>query len=161
VVTGVVFMQFYYILFDATGLSLVGTYPGLILAHLFFCIPYAVASIGSVITPELENIENAARIAGASERRVFQRVTLPALMPGVFSGFFYAFILSFGDVPVSVFLARPATQPLPVEIFQTLQFDFDPAVLSISTVVVAFSVVLILLLRRLAGVDLVLAGAQK
>jgi putative spermidine/putrescine transport system permease protein len=162
VVTGVVFLQFYYILFDATGLQLLGSYPGLILAHLFFCLPYTVAAIGSVITPRLENIENAARVAGASESRVFRRVTLPAIMPGVFSGLFFSFILSFGDVPVTVFLSTGSKQPLSVEIFQTLQFDYDPAVLSVSTLVVIFSVALITIMRWVAGIDLILrAGANK
>jgi len=161
VVTGIVFLQFYYLLFDAWRLPLMGTYPGFVLAHLFFCIPYAAGAVGSVITDDLRRIENAGRIAGATEWRVFLRLTLPALKPGVFSGFFYAFIVSFGDVPVSVFLSTGGAVPLPVEIFQTLQFDFDPAVLSISSIVVVLSAVFIVLVQRLVGLDLILPGARR
>lgn len=158
VVIGVVFLQFYYTVYDATGVQLLSTYSGLILAHVFFCIPYTVATVGSVITTALENIENAARVCGATEVHVFRRVTLLALMPGVFSGLFYAFIMSFGDIPVSIFLAGAQVQPLTLQIFETLQFDFDPAVLAVSTLVIGFSVGLILAVRHLLGIDLILRG---
>jgi putative spermidine/putrescine transport system permease protein len=161
VVTGIVFLQFYYLLFDAMGIKILGSYAGFVLAHLFFCIPYSVGAVGSIITRDLETVENAARVAGAAEWRVFRRVTLPALKPGLFSGFFYAFVVSFGDVPVSVFLSTGGTMPLPVEIFQTLQFDFDPAVLSISTVVVVASVLFVLFMQRVVGLDIVLPGAKR
>ena len=161
VVTGIVFLQFYYVLYDAWRVPLIGSYAGYVLAHLFFCIPYSAGAVGSVITDDLRRIENAARIAGATEWRVFRRITLAALKPGLFSGFFYAFIVSFGDVPVSVFLATGGAVPLPVEIFQTLQFDFDPAVLAISSIVVVFSAAFIVFVQRGVGLDLVLPGARR
>lgn len=161
VVTGIVFLQFYHLLADSSGIDLLGSIWGFIVAHTFFCIPYAVGSVGSVITDDLERSENAARIAGATEWRVLRRITLPALKPGLFSGFFFAFITSFGDVPVSVFLADSGTIPLPVEIFQTLQFDYDPTVLSISTLVVLISTAFVILMQRLVGLDIVLPGSRK
>jgi putative spermidine/putrescine transport system permease protein len=161
VVSGIVFLQFYYLLFDNLGIKLLGSFWGYVLAHTFFCIPYAVGAVGSVITRDLDRIENAARIAGATEVRVLTRITLPALKPGLFAGFFFAFIVSFGDVPVSVFLATGAPVPLPVEIFQTLQFDFDPRVLAISTIVVVLSSGFIVGMQRLVGLDLVLPGASR
>lgn len=161
VVTGIVFLQFYYVLLDTFGLKLLGGFAGFTLAHTFFCIPYAVGAVGSVITPDLARIENAARIAGATEWRVLRRITLPALKPGLFAGFFFAFIASFGDVPVSVFLATGSPVPLPVEIFQTLQFDFDPRVLAISTIVVVLSAGFIIAMQRIVGLDLVLPGARR
>lgn len=161
VVTGIVFLQFYYLLFDAWKVPLLGSYSGFVLAHLFFCIPYAAGAVGSVVTDDLRRIENAGRIAGATEWRVFRKLTLPALKPGLFSGFFYAFIVSFGDVPVSVFLSTGGAVPLPVEIFQTLQFDFDPAVLSISSIVVVLSALFIVFMQRVVGLDLILPGAKR
>ena len=90
---------------------------------------------------------------------MLRRITLPALKPGLFAGFFFGFIVSFGDVPVSVFLATGAPVPLPVEIFQTLQFDFDPRVLAISTIVVVLSSAFVIAMQRLVGLDLVLPGS--
>lgn len=161
VVTGIVFLQFYYLLLDTFGIALLGGFWGYVIAHTSFCIPYAVGAVGSVITRDLDRIENAARIAGATERRVLRRITLPALKPGMFAGFFFAFIVSFGDVPVSVFLATGSPSPLPVEIFQTLQFDFDPRVLAISAIVVVLSSVFIVGVQRFVGLDLVLPGSQQ
>ncbi len=161
VVTGIVFLQFYHILADTSGIDLIGTTWGLLVAHTFFCIPYSVGAVGSVITHDLEKAENAARIAGATEWRVLWRITIPALKPGLFSGFFFAFITSFGDVPVSVFLAGSGTTPLPVEIFQTLQFDYDPTVLSISTLVVLISTAFVIAMQRVAGLDIVLPGSRR
>ncbi|UZF94999.1 ABC transporter permease [Bosea sp. NBC_00550] len=160
VVTGVVFLQFYNILAEAMGLDLVGRFWGLVIAHLFFCVPYAVGAIGSVITADLDRNENAARIAGATEWRVLRRITVPALKPGLFSGFFFAFIVSFGDVPVSVFLVSGGTAPLPVEIFQTLQFDYDPTVLAISTIVLLLSAGFVVAMRKLTGLDIVMPGSS-
>ncbi|KPF70837.1 hypothetical protein IP69_08845 [Bosea sp. AAP35] len=68
--TGIVFLQFYNILADSLGLDLVGRFWGLILAHIFFCTPYAIGAVGSVITTDLDRNENAARIAGTTEWRV-------------------------------------------------------------------------------------------
>lgn len=67
----------------------------------------------------------------------------------------------FGDVPVSVFLSTGGAVPLPVEIFQTLQFDFDPAVLSISSIVVVLSAVFIVFVQRVIGLDIILPGARR
>ncbi len=161
VVSGIVFLQFYYLLLDNFGIKLLGSFWAYVIAHTFFCIPYAVGAVGSVMTRDLERTENAARIAGATEPRVLRRITLPALKPGLFAGFFFAFIVSFGDVPVSVFLATGAPVPLPVEIFQTLQFDFDPRVLAISTIVVILSSAFIVGMQRLIGLDLVLPGSAR
>src|SRR5919206_473292 len=65
VVTGIVFLQFYYLLFDTWRVPLIGSYAGFVLAHVFFCIPYAAGAVGSVVTDDLRRIENAGRIAGA------------------------------------------------------------------------------------------------
>jgi putative spermidine/putrescine transport system permease protein len=100
-------------------------------------------------------LEEAAATLGATRWSILLRVTLPQIKPGLFAAFFYAFIISFGDVPVAVFLVDQETMTLPVEIFQTLQFDFEPTVLAISTLVVLFSMLLIVAVQRLAGLNLV------
>jgi putative spermidine/putrescine transport system permease protein len=161
VVTGVAFLQFYNQMAGATGVDLLGGGAGLVIAHVFVTIPYSVGSVGAVVGRTSPRLEEAARTLGAGEWSVFRRVLLPAIRPGLFAGFFYAFIVSFGDVPVSVFLASGGAVTLPVEIFQTLQFDFDPAVLALSTLVVALSTLLIMAMQRLVGIDLVLPAARR
>ena len=156
VVTGVVFLQFYYRLADVTSVNLAGRLPGLIVAHVFVTIPYVVGTVASVLLRMNERLEEAAATLGASPWSTFRRVTLPVIRPGIVAGGLYAFIISFGDVPVAVFLAGPGVTTLPVEIFQSLQFDFTPAILAVSTVMVLFSVALIAVMQRVVGLDMVL-----
>ncbi len=161
VVTGVVFLQFYNQLAILSGIDLLGSLAGLIIPYVLVTIPYAVGTVGAVLVRANPRLEEAARTLGASEWSVFLRVLLPLIKPGLFAGFFYAFIVAFGDVPVAVFLAAGGSLTLPVEIFQTLQFDFDPAVLALSTLVVIFSALLIVAVQRLTGFDLVLPSSVR
>jgi putative spermidine/putrescine transport system permease protein len=99
------------------------------------------------------NLEEAAISLGATWWRTFRRVTFPVIPPGVWSGAFYAFIISFGVVPVSMLLAGEHTAPFPVAMFNAMQFDFNPAILAISSLVLAGSCLIIWLLQRVLGVD--------
>lgn len=162
VVTAVAFLQAYNQLAAAAGLDLLGTIPGLIAAHLFLTLPYGVASVAVVLGRLGPRWEEAAQSLGATPWSCFRRVTLPAIKPGLFAGFFYAFIVSFGDVPVALFVTGGSRfVSMPVEIFQTLQFDFDPAILALSTIVVALSAVLIVFVQRIVGVDLILPSNRR
>lgn len=161
VVTGVVFLQFYYQLTDVIGVNLAGTLWGLIIAHVFVTVPYSVGAVSSVLARVDTQLEEAAESLGAAAWSRFWRVTFPLIRPGIFAGILYAFIISFGDVPVAVFLAGPESVTFPVEIFQSLQFDFNPAVLAISALVVIFSLALILVMQRVVGLDIVLRTGQR
>ena len=161
VVTGVVFLQFYVRLSDLIGANLAGTIWGLIIAHVFVGIPYSVGAVGAVLTRLNPRLEEAAESLGASPWSTFWRITFPLLRPGVFAGVLYAFIISFGDVPIAVFLSGPETTTLPVEIFQALQFDFDPAILALSALVVLFSLGLIVVVQRWVGLDIVVRTGQR
>jgi putative spermidine/putrescine transport system permease protein len=156
VVTGVVFLQAYYRLVDVVGVNLAGSLSGMILAHVFVTIPYTVGAVSSVIVRMSPRLDEAAASLGASAWSTFRRVSFPLIRPGIFAGVLYAFIISFGDVPIAVFLAGSNTVTLPVEIFQSLQFDFNPAVLALSTLVVIFSLALIIVMQRVVGLDIVL-----
>jgi putative spermidine/putrescine transport system permease protein len=155
VVTGVVFLQFYYRLADLVGVNAAGSLPGLIGAHVFVTIPYSVGTVAAVLARFDRGLEEAADSLGATPWSTFWQVTFPLIRPGIFAGTLYAFIVSFGDVPVAIFLSGSSRATLPVEIFQSLQFDFDPSVLAMSTVVVVLSVLLVVVMQRAAGLDIV------
>jgi putative spermidine/putrescine transport system permease protein len=155
VVTGVVFLQFYYGYQALTGLQLAATLPGLILAYVFVGTPYTVNTVGAVLERLSPRLDEAAAILGANRWTTFWRVTFPLIRPGLIAGMLYAFVVAFGDVPLSIFLSSSEYSTLPVEIFQTLQFDFRPTVLSISTIIALMSVVSLWLIQRLVGLDLV------
>lgn len=161
VVTGVVFLQFYNQLFRAIGLDFLGTFVGLVMAFVFVTIPYGVGTISAVLARISPEFEEAAQSLGASGWTTFRRVTFPLMRPGIFAGLSYAFIISFGDVPIALFLVGSDYVTLPVEIFQDMQFDFDPSLFAVSTLVVIFSVALIVGTQRLTGLDLVLPAAKR
>ncbi len=155
VVTGAAFLQFYYELAAWTGVNLLEGLGGLIVAHTFVAIPYSVAAIAAVLARFDPALEEAAESLGAGPWSTFWRVTFPNIRPGIVAGFFYAFIVSFSDVPIAVFIVQAKNTTIPVQLFLDMQFDFTPAMLAASTLVAAGSLALILGVQRLFGFDLV------
>lgn len=156
VVTGVAFLQVYYLASDLIGVNLAGTFAGLALAHIFLSTPYVIGTVGAVLQRFNLRLEEAALSLGASRWTTFRRVTLPVIMPGVYAGALYAFVVSFGDIPVSLFLASPRYTTFPVEIFHSMEFDFNPAVLAMSTLIILFSFGILWLIQRIVGLDVLL-----
>jgi putative spermidine/putrescine transport system permease protein len=162
VVTGIAFLQTYYLLGAATGLQLRASYPGLVLGHVFLATPYAIGAVAAVLARFNLRLEEAAACLGAGPWRVFRRVTLPSILPGVYGGALYAFIISFGEVPVALFLGGPRRTTFPVEMFASMQFDFSPALLAVSTVMLLVSFAALLIVQRLIGFDTVVrAGPSR
>lgn len=161
VVTGAVFLEFYFRLAAMLGIELLYTFSGLVIAHLFIAIPYSVGAICAVLVRLDPFLEEAALSLGATRWSAFRRVVLPAIRPGVVISVFYAFIVSFGDVPVSLFLVNNEISTFPVRLFYDMQFDFHPTILSVSSLVLGLSFVLVLGVQRLAGMSLVNASQGK
>ncbi len=155
VVSGAAFLQFYYELAAWTDVNLLHGLGGLIVAHTFVSIPYVVASTGAVLVRVDPALEEAAESLGASPWATFWRVVFPAVRPGVAAGFFYAFIVSFSDVPIAVFLVQAQNTTIPVMLFLDMQFDFTPAMLAASSLVALGSLGLMIGVQRLFGFNLV------
>lgn len=153
VVIGVSFLKLYYLIGDVTGLFLVGSLPGLILAHSFLATPYVIGSVSAVLQRFNGRLEEAALSLGASRRRTFTRVTLPVIMPGIYAGAMYGFLVSFGDVPVALFLGAGGAQPFAAKIFHLMEFDFDPSLLAISTLIIIGSLAAVYLLQKAVGLE--------
>ena len=79
---------------------------------------------------------------------MLRRVTLPIILPGIYGGALYAFIISFGEVPVALFLGGPGRTTFPVEMFASMQFDFSPALLAVSTAMLFVSFAVLILIQR-------------
>ncbi len=153
VVIGVSFLKLYYLIGDVTGVYLVGSLPGLVLAHSFLATPYVIGSVSAVLQRFNGRLEEAALSLGASRWRAFTRVTLPVIMPSVYAGAMYAFLVSFGDVPVALFLGAGGSQPFAAKIFHLMEFDFDPTLLAISTLIIFGSLGAVYLLQRAVGLE--------
>lgn len=153
VVTGVAFLRLYYVAGDATGLFLNATFVGLYLGHLFVATPYVIGTVVSVLQRFNMRLEEAALSMGASRWSTFRRITLPTIMPGVHAGALYAFMVSFSDVPIAMFLTAPGFVTYPVELFFGIETDFNPSVLASASLVIVFSMVALLLVQRVIGLD--------
>lgn len=156
IVIGVAFLQSFYFVADVTGININGTFLALALGHMFVCTPYVIGSVGAVLHRFNLSLEEAALSLGASRWTTFRRVTLPIIMPGIYTGGLFGFMVSFGDIPISLFLASPKYMTLPLEIYHSMEFDFDPAVLPISTMVVIGSGLILWVIQRVVGLDVLL-----
>jgi putative spermidine/putrescine transport system permease protein len=156
VVVGVSFLQLYYLLGERINLPLVGSFWGLAIAHLFIATPYVVGSVVAILNRFNLRLEEAALILGASRWSTFRRVTMPVIMPGVFAGATYAFMVSFADLPVSLFLAGQGFVTFPVAIFQSLDYDFSPAMLALSTLIIVASFAAMIVVQRSIGLTTLL-----
>lgn len=156
VVSGIAFLQMYYLFGDATGFYAQGTFLGLAIGHIFIAIPYVVGPVTAILQRFDHRLEEAALSLGASPWRTFRRVTLPVIMPGVYAGGLYAFMVSFGDVPLSIFLTAPGYVTYPVELFFALENDFNPAILASGTLVILFCLAIMIVVQRVVGLDTLL-----
>lgn len=136
-----------------TRIGLAGTFLGLLLAHILISIPYVVRLVLTGLSSFDYTLERAAYILGAKPANVFWDITLPILKPAIMSGMIFAFLTSFDNVTISLFLISPSTTTLPMAIFSYMQETLDPLVASISSVVILLSLVFILILERVYGLD--------
>ncbi len=132
-------------------LGLRSSFLSLWLAHVLVCIPYVMRMVLVSLARLDPNIERAARIAGAGPWRVFFRITLRLLMPGVAGGTCFAFIMSFDNLVVSMFLNSPRSKTLPVEIHGYLEYADDPLLAAVSSAVILGIVLLLLVMERTVG----------
>lgn len=160
VVTGVAFLQLYYIVADSTGWLGAGTWTGLLIAHVFIALPFVVGSVVAVVQRFNTSLEEAALILGASPWSTLRRVTLPAIAPGIYSGATYAFLTSFSDLPVALFLSSSDVRTFPVLLFQAMDYEFDPALLAVATIIIAASFVAMLLFQRWVGINALLRSGK-
>jgi len=124
---------------------------GLILGHTLVAVPYVLRTTLAVLQNFDHRIEEAAAVLGASPVRVFLEVTLPLIRPGVIAGGIFAFIVSFDQFPVSLFLVPPKGETLPVVLFNYMRFDLDGAIAAASMVSILLALGVVLLLEWLIG----------
>jgi putative spermidine/putrescine transport system permease protein len=152
-VTGVALYQFSLAVWDATGLGLGGTIPGLVLGHMTFGIPFVIRAVIAGHTRFDRGLEEAALNLGATPLQTFWRVTMPVLKPSIVSGGIFAFLMSLDDVPIALFIGGGDATTLPVRIFTTVEFDFGGDVMAVAALIVGVSILLMLVLDRLVGLE--------
>ncbi|MFD0825492.1 ABC transporter permease [Neobacillus sp. M.A.Huq-85] len=136
-----------------TKIGIAGSFLGLLLAHLLITIPYVVRLVLTGMTSFDYSLEKAAAIVGAKPIRVFWDITLPLIRPAVFSGFIFSFLNSFDNVTLSLFLVSPQQMTLPLTIFSYIQENVDPLISAISTAVILLSLIPVILLEKVYGLQ--------
>jgi putative spermidine/putrescine transport system permease protein len=123
----------------ARALGLVGSVLGLVLGHTMLALPYVVMNVGVSIAALDPNLALAASGLGAGPLRVFGTIILPAILPGVIGGGVFAFVTSFDEVVLAVFLAGPSVKTLPVRIWEEIRVEYTPIVAVAATIMIVLA----------------------
>lgn len=139
-------MYFFY-----SRIGLQGTYWGVVLAHAALGIPFVIITVTATLVGFDRSLTRAAANLGAGPVRTFFKVQMPLILPGVISGALFAFITSFDEVVVVLFVGSAGQKTLPWQMFTGLREQISPTILAVATILVAISIVLLTvveLLRR-------------
>jgi putative spermidine/putrescine transport system permease protein len=151
IVLGVSYYRYFIIIESSTGAPLLDSYTGLILAHAGFTWAYVIRAVVAGLQHFDRRLEEAAEDLGASPFYTMLHVTLPSIRPAIAAGMIFAFMISFDDVPVSLFLYGTDTTPLPIELMNYMSDSIDPYITAMSSITVLFSVVLMFVVERTVG----------
>ena len=135
--------------YSATGLA--NSYVGIVLAHATLGIPFVIITVTATLVGFDHGLTRAAASLGASPALAFRKITLPLILPGVVSGALFAFVTSFDEVVVVLFVAAHDQQTIPRQMWNGIREQISPAILSVATILVVVSMLLLAtveLLRR-------------
>jgi putative spermidine/putrescine transport system permease protein len=139
-------MYFFYAM-----MGLANSYVGLILAHTALATPFVVITVTATLSGFDQSLSRAGASLGAPPMRVFRRIILPLILPGVISGALFAFVTSWDEVVVALFLASPEQRTLPKQMFSGIREMISPTITAAATLLILVSVALLAsveLLRR-------------
>lgn len=130
-------------LFMLVGVSL--GFWSLLLAHVTFCLPYVVITVSSRLSDFDSKMLEAAKDLGASETTILRKILLPLLLPAIISGWLLSFTISLDDVVVSSFVTSASYEVLPLKIFSLVKTGVTPEVNALATIMIIFSLALVVL----------------
>mgnify|MGYP000038292646 CR=1 FL=1 len=139
-------MYFFY-----SRIGLQGTYVGVVLAHAALGIPFVIITVTATLVGFDQSLTRASANLGADPVRTFFKVQMPLILPGVISGGLFAFITSFDEVVVVLFVGSAGQKTLPWQMFTGLREQISPTILAVATILVVISILLLTsveLLRR-------------
>jgi putative spermidine/putrescine transport system permease protein len=130
-------------------IGLVGTIAGLVLGHTILAVPYVVITVMAVLKTYDERLDHAAWSLGASKFQTLLRITLPQIRGGVVAGFLFAFITSFDDLTVALFVTGGGTSTLPRQMWNDLLLQVNPTLAAVSTVILVMVTLFIIIAETL------------
>ena len=146
-VTGIALLRF----FSSIGSQ--NAFANLLIGHVLVTIPYVVRTVSASLLQLDPAIEEVARTLGANRLMTFWWITRPQIMPGLFAGGIFAFVTSFDNYAISMWLFDAANVPLPLTMFSLISRMFDPGIAAIASLMIVLSLVLVLLVERIAGLQ--------
>ncbi len=132
----------YYTIFGKIGLN--QTYSGIVLAHACIAIPVVLITMSASLRSLDRNVERAAVICGATPLQTFRYVTLPILRPSFLVAGFFAFISSFDEATISLFISGRNVATLPRRLFSSIQLEADPVVAVVSSLIIGVALVVMI-----------------
>ncbi|MCI5076685.1 ABC transporter permease [Oricola sp.] len=129
------------------------SFLGLVIGHTVITMPYVIRTVSANLADIDPNLDEAARVMGARWWQRYLLVILPQCRTGMAAGAFFAFNISFDDAVIALFMRAPGVETLPMRIYSTLEFSPDPSVAAVSTVMIAMTMLLVVLLNRVFGLS--------
>jgi len=123
----------------------------LVLGHVVVCVPFILRTTAAALSQLDPALLDASYSLGGGWWMTFRRITLPLIAPGLGAGAFLAFMASFDNVPVSLFLADERTEVLPIHLWQQIDTNLDVRTAAASGLIVVFTLALMLIAERMAG----------
>jgi len=137
--------------FFYSRIGLQGTFIGVILAHTALATPFVVITVTATLVGFDRTLTRAAATLGSSPTRTFFKITVPLITPGVISGGLFAFITSFDEVVVILFVGSYKQRTIPWQMFSGIREQISPTILAVATILTCFSILMLTateLLRR-------------
>ncbi len=129
--------------FFYSAIGLAHTYVGIILAHAMLGIPFVVITVTATLVGFDNSLTRAAASLGAPPPTIFHRVIMPLILPGIISGALFAFVTSFDEVVVVLFVASYDQHTIPLQMWNGIREQISPTILAVATILVAFSIILL------------------
>lgn len=142
------------LLFFFASMGWSATYGALLLGHVIVALPFVIRMVLTALPNVTQDMEEAAKTLGANEFVTLTKITLPLIGPAIRGGAFFAFAISYNNVMMSLFLSSPRVTPLPIKIWQHLEFVADPTVAAVSTVFLLITFIVMFVLNKLVKVEL-------
>ena len=139
------------IFFFMAKVGLAATHTGIILSHIILGTPFVVITVTATLTGFDHSVTRAAASLGSNPVNTFMKVTLPLITPGVISGALFAFVTSFDEVVVVLFLAGLENTTIPIQMWVGLREQLSPTILAVATCLIIMSTLILVsaeLLRR-------------
>ena len=147
-------ISFAFVLMRTTAsIKLLTPFAKILIGHLIIILPYIIRNTVSILVNFNWSVEDAAASLGANPAQVFFKITLPLIKPGIISGGMLAFLYSFDEAVISSFLTSAKFTTLPIQIINYMEFQFDPTVAAIATILMRASLIIMLLINKFVGLN--------